>query len=242
MVEGKARILVVDDDPQIRQMLSRYLTDNGMVASQAKDGTELLFLLDRQTYDLILLDIMLPGMDGVSLCRTIRTGSSIPIILLTAVTSDTDKVVGLEVGADDYVSKPFNPRELLARIRAVLRRSNGSGSTSQAPDNRALMFEGWTMDLQRRTLLDPVGTLTELTSNEFDLLAVFVLKPQMVLSREQLLDATHGHMSHQLDRSIDVQISRLRRKIEKNPQNPQIIKTMRSEGYLFAASVERFNK
>jgi two-component system, OmpR family, response regulator len=241
MVDGKARILVVDDDPQIRQMLSRYLTDNGMVASQAKDGTELLFLLDHQSYDLILLDIMLPGMDGVSLCRTIRTSSSIPIILLTAVTSDTDKVVGLEVGADDYVSKPFNPRELLARIRAVLRRANGSAIVAAAAGD-TLMFEGWTMNLQRRTLLDPLGTLTELTSNEFDLLAVFVQKPQMVLSREQLLDSTHGQMSHQLDRSIDVQISRLRRKIEKNPQSPQIIKTMRSEGYLFAAIVERSAK
>jgi two-component system, OmpR family, response regulator len=237
--DSQTRILVVDDDPQIRIMLSRFLSEHGLAVTQAKDGEELLSNLDREAYDLIVLDIMMPGVDGMSLCRTIRTTSAIPIILLTAVSSETDRIVGLEVGADDYMIKPFNPRELLARIRAVLRRANGGAEATQESAGSACRFDGWTIDVKRRTLSNPQGVLIELTSNEFDLLAVFVQKPQTVLSRDQLLDLAHGKFSNQLDRSIDVQISRLRRKIETNAQSPQIIKTMRNEGYIFTARIER---
>jgi two-component system, OmpR family, response regulator len=236
--ENQTHILVVDDDPQIRIMLSRFLSEHGLAVTQAKDGRELLSNLERGTCDLIVLDIMLPGADGTSLCRTIRKTSTIPIILLTAVSGETDRIVGLEVGADDYMVKPFSPRELLARIRAVLRRANGSAEATRASAGSAYSFDGWTIDIKRRTLSNLNGVLIELTSNEFDLLTVFVQKPQTVLSRDQLLDLAHGKFSSQLDRSIDVQISRLRRKIEMNAQSPQIIKTMRNEGYIFTARVE----
>jgi two-component system OmpR family response regulator len=195
--------------------------------------------LKRSPVDLVVLDVMMPGDDGLTLCRRLRADGSIPIILLTALGGDTDRIVGLELGADDYVTKPFNPRELLARIRALIRRS-GMASTPQTPRTRSPVhrFSGWLLDINRRSLLSPDNHLVILTSSEFDLLAVFVEHPQHTLSREQLLEYLHGRTVHQFDRSIDVHISRLRRKIEPNPANPTIIKTIRNEGYFFTPSVE----
>jgi two-component system OmpR family response regulator len=204
-------VLIVDDDHRIRAMLARFLTDHGLRVSQAGDGREMFTICSSARIDVIVLDIMMPGEDGLSLCRRLRAQSSVPIILLTAMSGDTDRIIGLEIGADDYVVKPFNPRELLAR--------------------------GWRLNASRRTLTSPSGMLTDLTSGEFDLLLAFLEHPQRVLSREQLLDLAHGRINQSYDRSIDVQISRLRRKIEANPQEPVFIKTIRNEGYLFTAPV-----
>ena len=231
------RVLVVDDDPQIRSMLQRYLEDNGYRVDSADGGTAMMRVLDRKHTDLIVLDVMMPGEDGISLCRRVRTNSAVPIILLTAASNDTDRIIGLEVGADDYLAKPFNPRELLARMRAVLRRYNGSLMPPPPEVLQVGIFENWRIDIRKRTLFNAEGKLVDLTSNEFDLLCVFVQKPQTLLSRDRLLELIHGRHSNQLYRSIDVQISRLRRKIELDPDAPQLIKTMRSEGYLFAAAV-----
>jgi two-component system, OmpR family, response regulator len=180
----------------------------------------------------------MPGEDGLSLCRRMRAQSAVPIILLTAMTGDTDRIIGLEIGADDYVVKPFNPRELLARIRAVTRRlSAASINAERQQAATAYEFGGWQLNASRRTLTSPAGALTDLTSGEFDLLLAFLEHPQRVLTRDQLLDLAHGRMSQAYDRSIDVQISRLRRKIEVNPQDPVFIKTIRNEGYFFTATV-----
>ena len=238
-VDRKTTVAIVDDDPQIRVMLERFLVDHGLSAFATPNGAQLSSYLQTNTCDIIVLDVMLPGEDGISICRRIRSNSQIPIILLTAMTADTDRIVGLEVGADDYITKPFNPRELLARIRAVLRRVASMGHTKTHNKHALFQFEGWKIDLVRRTLRDEGDTLIELTSNEFDLLAVFVQRPQSVLSRDQLLDLVHGKHSSQLDRSIDVQISRLRRKLETHPEAPELIRTLRSEGYMFASPVKR---
>lgn len=231
-------VLIVDDDHRIRAMLARFLTDHGMKVSQASDGREMFALCDTGRIDVIVLDIMMPGEDGLSLCRRMRAQSAVPIILLTAMGGDTDRIIGLEIGADDYVVKPFNPRELLARIRAVTRRL-GAASTSTAERTVAAIYEfgGWQLNASRRTLMSPAKVLTDLTSGEFDLLLAFLEHPQRVLTRDQLLDLAHGRMSQSYDRSIDVQISRLRRKIETNPQDPAFIKTIRNEGYFFTAPV-----
>jgi two-component system OmpR family response regulator len=230
-------ILIVDDDHRIRAMLARFLKDHGLRVTQAGDGEAMFDALDVGSFDLIILDVMMPGEDGVSICRRLRATDPIPIILLTAVSGETDRVVGLEIGADDYVVKPFAPRELLARIRAVLRRT---ASVQAAPPRTArsvFRFAGWALDTTRRTLVSPGGMLTDLTSGEFDLLAAFLEHPQRVLTRDQLLDLAHGRAAAGFDRSIDVQISRLRRKIEASPQEPVLIKTVRNEGYFFTADV-----
>lgn len=231
-------VLIVDDDHRIRAMLARFLTDHGLRVSQAGDGREMFAICDNARIDVIVLDIMMPGEDGLSLCRRMRAQSPVPIILLTAMTGDTDRIIGLEIGADDYVVKPFNPRELLARIRAVTRRL-GAASTNAVERTVAAIYEfgGWQLNASRRTLTSPAGALTDLTSGEFDLLLAFLEHPQRVLTRDQLLDLAHGRMSQSYDRSIDVQISRLRRKIEANPQDPAFIKTIRNEGYFFTAPV-----
>ena len=233
------QILIVDDDPEIRTRLGKFLSDHGLDVSEAGNGQEMTAILRRKQVDLVVLDVMMPGDDGLALCRRLRTDNTIPIILLTALSGDTDRIVGLELGADDYVTKPFNPRELLARIRALIRRS-GMASTSRMPRTRPPIhrFSGWQLDINRRSLMSPDDHLVILTSSEFDLLAVFVEHPQRTLSREQLLECLHGRAIHQFDRSIDVHISRLRRKIEPNPANPTIIKTIRNEGYFFTPSVE----
>lgn len=231
-------ILLVDDDTEIRGMLSKFLRERGLSVTTAANGQAMTAALKRHAFDLILLDIMMPGEDGLSLCRRLQTQETAPpVILLTAVGGEADRILGLEIGADDYVTKPFSPRELLARIRTVLRRTG----TSAAPRGRSSVysFADWTIDINHRTLTSPDDTLVVLTSTEFDLLTLFVENPQRALSRDQLLEALHGRVTHQFDRAIDVQISRLRRKVEPAPQAPSLIKTLRNEGYFFAPVVTR---
>jgi two-component system OmpR family response regulator len=238
--KSRIRVLIADGDPRTREVLARFLSEHGVSAGQTAGGEELLRNLERDRYDLVLLDIMFSGEGGISLCRKVRAVSAIPIILLSATREETDCIVGLEVGADDYLAKPINPREVLARIRAILRRT--ALMVDPIPHSSCFSFDGWTMDLGRRTLSDPIGRSIELTSHEFDLLAIFVQRPQAVLSRAQLLDLLHGRVSSQFDRSVDAQVSRLRQKIEANPQSPRIIRTMRNEGYIFAIAVKRISQ
>jgi two-component system, OmpR family, response regulator len=236
-IQGVPRILVVDDDPQIRQLIVRYLVENGFRASGARDGREMREGLAGAAIDLIVLDLMLPGTPGLELCRELRQRSSVPIIMLTAKGSETDRIVGLELGADDYLAKPFNPRELLARIKAVLRR-RPNGSVSPGPSTGKLEFNGWVLDLTRRELVSPTGTVVDLSTGEHDLLVALVENPQRVLSRERLLDLARNRTAGAFDRSIDVQISRLRHKIE-GESGPPMIKTVRGVGYMFAPVVHK---
>lgn len=230
-------ILVVDDDRQIRAMLARFLTDHGMDVTTAGDGVQMFEAMTRNAVDIIVLDVMLPGESGFALCRQLQgVEQPTPVILLTAMNSETDRVVGLELGADDYIVKPFNPRELLARIRAVLRRTSSAPRNGQSK-RPAYRFAQWTLDASHRSLISPTGVLTELTTGEFDLLLAFVEHPQQILSRDRLLDLARGRNSNPFDRSIDVQVSRLRRKIEARPLDPALIKTVRNGGYFFAANV-----
>lgn len=231
-------LLIVDDDREIRTLTGQFLTRHGFRVTTAKDGEEMQRLLDGGRFDLIVLDLMLPGDDGLTLCRRLRATSTIPILMLTAMAEDTDRIVGLELGADDYLTKPFNPRELVARIKAVLRRTGGSEEeVAASPGNRILRFDGWKLDLNRRELWSPAEVLVQLTAGEFDLLAAFVEHPRRVLTRDQLLDLARGRSAVPFDRSIDVQVSRLRRKIEVDAKDPAIIKTVRSGGYLFTPAV-----
>jgi two-component system OmpR family response regulator len=235
--EAKPHILIVDDDRQIRAMLARFLAENGMRVTQAGDGELMFKALAGGRFDVIVLDVMMPGDDGFTLCRRLRSTNTIPLILLTARNSETDRIVGLELGADDYVTKPFNPRELLARIRAILRRAGGHLAATQGLASAIYRFAGWTLDTSRRSLTSPLGALTDLTTGEFELLVAFVEHPQRVLNRDQLLDLARGRVSLAFDRSIDVQVSRLRRKIEIDPNAPALIKTVRNGGYFFTATV-----
>jgi two-component system OmpR family response regulator len=230
-------ILIADDDRQIRASLGRFLTSSGLRVSAAEDGVAMFAAMEKGRFDLIVLDIMMPGEDGLSLCRRLRAASRIPIVLLTALSGETDRIVGLELGADDYICKPFNPRELLARIRAVLRRTGDLAIGGERAPGVSYQFEGWRLDAVRRTLHNPEAVLVELTASEFDLLLAFAEHPQHVLTRDQLLDLTRGREYTMVDRSIDVQVSRLRRKIEADPQLPMLIKTVRSGGYIFCAEV-----
>jgi two-component system, OmpR family, response regulator len=231
-------ILLVDDDQQIRAGLGRFLTGQGLRVSQAGDGDEMFKTLSAGSIDLIVLDVMLPREDGLSLCRRLRATSDLPVLLLTAVSGETDRIIGLEIGADDYVCKPFQPRELLARIRAVLRRVHILPPGLRAAKASTFRFLGWSLDINRHALTSPTGELVELTTGEFELLRAFLEHPQAVLSRDQLLDMARGRGSVLFDRSIDVQVMRLRRKIEPDPQQPTIIKTVRNGGYLFTAFVD----
>ena len=230
-------ILVVDDDGEIRDLLARFLRKHGYRIETAGDGGEMFRALGAGRFDLIVLDLMLPGEDGLSLCRRVRAASNLPIIMLTAVGEDTDRIVGLEVGADDYLGKPFNPRELLARIRAVLRRATDARPPPEARLSKCLEFQGWSLDAARRCLHAPDGAPVGLTAGEFALLLAFLEHPGRVLTRDQLLDLTRGREAGPYDRSIDIQVSRLRRKIEADPKRPALIKTVRSGGYVFADSV-----
>ncbi len=240
-MEKEPHILVVDDDREIRDLLSRFLRKHGFRVDSAADGREMWRLLDGGRFDLIVLDLMLPGEDGLSLCRRLRaqTGNVTPIIMLTAIGEEMDRIIGLEMGADDYLAKPFNPRELLARMRAVLRRSGAAPIPSEAAGRGELTFAGWRLNPARRELLAPDGSLVDLTGGEFELLCALANRPNRLLSREQLLDQTRGREAVPFDRAIDVQISRLRGKIEADPKNPAIIKTVRGGGYIFAAEVEQ---
>ena len=234
-VTQSPHILIVDDDREIRDLLSKYLRKHELRVDTAADGREMRQVLDVSRIDLVILDLMLPGEDGLSLCRSLREASGVPVIMLTALGEETDRIVGLEMGADDYLAKPFNPRELLARIRAVLRRAGANGDVS--PDAEILVFENWRLDVVRRELRSADGVLQPLTAGEYELLVAFVQHPERVLSRDQLLDLTKGRAAVPFDRSIDVQLSRLRRKIEPNPAEPTLIQTVRGGGYVFACNV-----
>ena len=236
-MQAEPHILVVDDDREIRELLSRFLRKNGMRVSVAADGREMKRLLAEAKVDLIILDRVMPGEDGLSLCRELRSLSRVPIILLTLLGADTDRIVGLGAGADDYVQKPFNPHELLARITAVLRRTNDLPFQNRLQEASVLRFGGWALDRNRRRLESPAKVAVVLTDGEFDLLVAFAEHPQIVLSREQLLDLTRGREAVAFDRSIDMQITRLRRKIETDPEQPSLIRTIRNKGYVFTADV-----
>ncbi len=238
-MDATPHILIVDDDREIRDLLARFLDKHGLRVSAAADGREMHRVLDGSRIDLIVLDLMLPGEDGLTLCRNLRAKSRIPIIMLTAMGEETDRIVGLEMGADDYLAKPFNPRELLARIKAVLRRAEQAPPTAEADGGAVLEFAGWTLDLERRELQRADGVMVPLSGGEFELLAAFATHPGRVLSRDQLLDLARGREAQPFDRSIDVQVSRLRRKIEALPQEPALIKTVRNGGYSFTPGVRR---
>lgn len=240
--ERQPRILIVDDDGQIRQLLATFLKANGLEVALARDGVAMRSALEAGSFDLIVLDLMLPGTGGLDLCRDLRRSSAVPVIMLTAKGDDTDRIVGLEVGADDYLAKPFNPRELLARIKAVLRRSGGGAEPAAARQGYA--FEGWRADLLRRELINPEGVLVELSGGEFDLLLAFLESPNRVLSRDWLLEAARNRTADGFDRSVDVLVSRLRRKIEQGGEGAEaarteVIKTVRGAGYLFMPKVTR---
>jgi two-component system OmpR family response regulator len=230
-------LLVVDDDPQLRELLSDYLSRNGYRVTAVADGPGMWAALERFRVDLIILDLMLPGDDGLTLCRNLRARSELPVIMLTARGDDTDRIVGLEMGADDYLPKPFNPRELLARIKVVLRRTRSL--PGQAGEARQFHFAGWTLDVTARHLVSPDGVVVALSSSEYRLLRVFVEHSNHVLNRDQLLDLTQGREALPFDRSIDVQVSRLRRRLGDDPREPALIKTVRNEGYVLIAAVRR---
>lgn len=238
-------ILVVDDDREIRELLARFLAKHGFRATAAADARDMDKALADWSIDLVVLDIMMPGEDGLAACRRLRATSSIPIIMLTAMGDDTDRIVGLEMGADDYLAKPFNPRELLARIKAVLRRFE-AGSAPQPKEIEEVgdkgpvhVFAGWRFDLATRELQSPAGERVELSGGEFELLAALVTHPQRVLNRDQLLDLARGRSAQPFDRAIDVQVSRLRRKLEDDPKEPTLVKTVRGGGYMFTPRVTK---
>ncbi|MFQ2521775.1 response regulator [Aeromonas caviae] len=237
MNQGSPHILVVDDHSEIRDLLKRFLEQHGMRVSCARDGKEMKRLLDEREFDLLVLDLMMPGEDGLTLCRELRVKSRLPIIMLTAMGEETDRIIGLEMGADDYLSKPFNPRELLARIKAVMRRTQAESLPVLETLTRDLRFDRWLLDVNRRELVDEEGVGMSLSTAEFDLLKVFLERPQRVLSRDQLLDLARGREAVAFDRAIDTLVSRLRRKLERDPKNPELIKTIWGGGYLFAADV-----
>jgi len=237
-MSARPQLLVVDDDREIRELLAGFLERHDFAVLTAADGEQMRRVLRESQVDLVVLDLMLPGEDGLRLCRALRAESELPVIMLTAMDEDTDRIVGLELGADDYVPKPCNPRELLARIRAVLRRARGASSPRPPPAGR-LHFAGWCMIPAQRSLSGPDGHTVDLTAGEFDLLLVFADRAQRVLSRDELLDLTRGREAGPFDRSIDTQVSRLRRKIEPDPGRPVIIKTVRNGGYVFTPVVER---
>ncbi len=237
MNQGSPHILVVDDHSEIRDLLKRFLEQHGMRVSCARDGKEMKRLLDEREFDLLVLDLMMPGEDGLTLCRELRVKSRLPIIMLTAMGEETDRIIGLEMGADDYLSKPFNPRELLARIKAVMRRTQVESLPVPETLTRDLRFDRWLLDVNRRELVDEEGVGMSLSTAEFDLLKVFLERPLRVLSRDQLLDLARGREAVAFDRAIDTLVSRLRRKLERDPKNPELIKTIWGGGYLFAADV-----
>jgi two-component system OmpR family response regulator len=230
-----AHILIVDDNAEMRDLLGRTLRREGYRVSAAGDGKGMRAALADERIDLVLLDLMLPGEDGMTLCRDLRASSTLPVIMLTAKGEELDRVLGLKMGADDYIPKPFSTLELLARIEAVLRRAKGSAPTAEPP--RRVRFAGWILDVDRRELVSAEGTVVPLSSGEFSLLQVLVERPRRVLSREQLLDLARGRSAVAFDRSIDTQVSRLRRKIEDDAKSPELIKTVWGGGYMLAADV-----
>ncbi|PAU78074.1 response regulator [Halomonas salipaludis] len=236
MTTPPATLIVVDDDPEIRELLVDYLGRHGYRALAAEDAEALHGLLATQTPDLLIVDIMLPGDDGFTICRDIRRGSDVPIIMLTASADETDRILGLELGADDYLSKPFNPRELLARIKAVLRRAR-VGSPADLAQARMVAFGAWRLDRMTRELIDEHEARTPLSGADFQLLQVFLERPEQVLSREALYELTRGRPAPPLDRSMDVHVCRLRQRLDEDTHSPQLIRTVRGAGYVFTARV-----
>lgn len=239
MTDKPTHLLVVDDERSIREPLARYLERNGFRVTEAENAGEARPLLAAGGVDLVILDIMMPGEDGLSLSRFIRATSELPVILLTARAEDTDKIVGLEMGADDYVVKPFNPRELVARIRTVLRRAGAVGVRHEAPEAQSYAFGPWVLKAGERMLVDKDNVAVPLSTGEFNLLFALVTHPRQVLTRDRLLDLTQGREAEAFDRSIDNQVSRLRRKVEADPREPTLIRTVWGGGYTLAAEVRR---
>jgi two-component system, OmpR family, response regulator len=238
-METKPHILVIDDDRDIRELLGKFLEKQGLRVTLARDARDARKLWPLARYNLVVLDLMMPGESGLDLARWLRGQSSVPIVMLTAMGEETDRIVGLELGADDYMAKPFNPRELLARIRAVLRRAQGADAPEAAVPDQNLRFAGWVLEPTRRRLLNPDGAEVPLTGGEYELLTTLLDRPNRVLTRDMLMDLIHNRQPGPFDRAIDVAISRLRRKLEDDGRNPSVIKTVRGGGYVLSATVER---
>ena len=232
------RILVVDDDREIRDLLARYLERQHFRVTAVRDAREARRIWPTTTFQMVILDLMLPGEGGLDFARWLRTESDVPILMLTALGEENDRIIGLELGADDYLTKPFNPRELLARMRAVLRRASEVGEKRES-GSKTLFFNGWTLESARRRLVNPDGTEVPLTGGEYDLLVALLDRANKVLTRDMLLDLLRGRQAGPFDRAIDVAISRLRRKLEDDGRHAQLIKTVRGGGYVLAAEVTR---
>jgi len=238
-MEQTPHILVIDDDRDIRELMARFLEKQRIRVTAARDAKDARKAWANGHYHLVVLDLMLPGESGLELARWLRTQSAVPIVMLTAMGEETDRIIGLELGADDYVPKPFNPRELLARIRAILRRTGDHNEQRLEPSARGYRFDNWTLEPARRRLLNPEGVEVALTGGEFDLLQALVERANRVLTRDMLLDLLRGRQAGPFDRAIDVAVSRLRRKLEDDGRHAQLIKTVRGGGYVLAATVER---
>ncbi|AAQ60775.1 response regulator [Chromobacterium violaceum] len=229
-----SRVLIVDDDPDLRDLLSDYLSRQDMVVSAVGDGEAMNRALAEQSFDILILDLMLPGADGLTLCRDLRSRSNMPILMLTARGDELDRIIGLEMGADDYLPKPFNPRELLARVRSILRRVEERRNNSAL---RALQFGDWRLELGAQHLVDGGGVVTPLSGGEFKLMQALAENPQRVMSRDQLMEAMNGKEAGPFDRTVDVMIGRLRRRLGDDAREPLLIKTIRSGGYMLACEV-----
>ncbi len=238
-METLPHILVVDDDREIRDLIAKFLERQRLRVTTARDGKEARRAFVNGHFQLVVLDLMLPGESGLDLARWFRAETSVPIIMLTAMAEETDRIIGLELGADDYVTKPFNPRELLARIRAVLRRTGEVEGRVQEHTAKTYSFSGWVLETARRRLADPAGVEVAITGGEYDLLLALLDRPNRVLTRDMLLDLLRGRQAGPFDRAIDVAVSRLRRKLEDDGRNAQLIKTVRGGGYVLSTPVER---
>ena len=236
-MQSQGHILVVDDDAEIRSLVAEYLSSHGFRVSGARDGAQMRAALKTERPDLVVLDLMLPGEDGLSLCRDLRARSNLPVIMLTARRDEIDRIIGIEMGADDYLGKPFNPRELLARIKSVLRRTRALPAAQG--EAKRLRFAGWTLDSVARHLIDAEGVIVPLSGAQYRLLMIFLTHPERVLDRDRLVDLAFGREATPFDRSIDVQVSRLRQLLRDNGREPRIIKTVRNGGYVLAVAVER---
>lgn len=240
-MEKADNVLIVDDDPEIRRLLVEYLARNGFEAVAARDGREMWRELDRHAIDLVVLDLMLPDTDGLSLCRDLRAKSNMPVLMLTARGEETDRIIGIEMGADDYLVKPFNPRELLARIKMILRRTRALPPNLRPEQARCLKFSGWCLDTATRLLTDADGVTSPLSGGEYRLLRIFLDHPNRVLNRDQLTEMIHGREAEPYDRAIDVQVSRLRQRLRDDSREPELIKTVRGEGYVLATTIQEQN-
>ena len=236
-MEASGHILVVDDQQEICELIQQYLSGEGYQVSAANDGQAMRRIMEQASVDLVILDLMLPGEDGLTLARVLREKSSVGIIILTGRGDTVDRIIGLEMGADDYLAKPFDLRELLARVKSVLRRAS-SRSKEKSSGRAKAQFAGWQLDLTTRELTSPTGTDVRLTTGEFDLLVAFVNNPNQILSRDKLLDLARNREAGPFDRTIDVQVGRLRLKLDEDPENPTMIKTVRGTGYIFTPVVE----